>query len=116
MAARIRTRILETVRRLFLKQVYPQTSLKQIAQVARVTEGSIYCLFGSRLRMNQCVLLDTFARIRDATRKLVTERGLSNVAVRDIAQAVGLEENELLFLFPSREALLAYALSTEEHA
>jgi len=114
--ATIRTRIVDTVRQLFLKQAYPQTTLKSIAQLAQVTEGSIYRLFGSRGLLNECVLRDTYEKVTELTRKLVGQRGLGRVTLADIAQAMNLSESELAILFPSMDALLDHVLGTRPKA
>lgn len=107
--AGIRSRIVDT-RQLFLKRVYPDTPLKRIAQIARVTEGSIYRLFGNRALLNEYVLRDTHERIVEVTRKLLSQRSLTEVTLAEVAQAMNLPENELAILFPSSEALLENVL------
>jgi AcrR family transcriptional regulator len=113
---KIQTRILETVRALFLKPVYSETRLKQIAQIAKVTEGSIYRLFGDRVQLNQCVLGDTLAKAASATRKLVAERGVSDIAIQDVADAIGLAADELRILFPTMEQLTEHSLGARKDA
>lgn len=97
--AAIRSRIVDTVRQLFLKRVYPETPLKRIAQIARVTEGSICRLFGNRALLNEYVLRDTHERIMDVTRRLLSERNLTEVTLAEVAQAMNLPRMSSLFCF-----------------
>ena len=112
--SKIRTRIVDTVRHLILKRAYPDTSLKRIAQLARVTEGSIYRLFETRMFLNEYVLRDTHEKVLEVTRKLLSQRSLAEVSLKDVAQAMNLPEAEIAILFPSMEALLDHVLGSSK--
>jgi AcrR family transcriptional regulator len=107
--AKVMARIIDTVQTLILKPVYSEIRMKQIAQIARVTEGTIYRLFGNRARLTESVRRHILARIAATTSELVATRGRSGFTMRDVAVRVGLPEDELRFLFPSLELLLEYA-------
>lgn len=107
---KIRTRILETVRLVFLSESYSALSLKAIAQLARVTEGSILRLFGSRVGLNQYVLQDTINKACRVATELSAAKGSANVTLADVARAMPLPENELRILFPTIEDLRRYLL------
>jgi AcrR family transcriptional regulator len=110
----ITSRIIDTVRGLFLKAVYPEISLEQIAQMSHVTEGSIYRLFGDRAGLNAAVKRHTEERIYRFTRTLLAEHGASGVTLQDIAVGVSLPEAELRQLYSSMEELLKHVLRPKE--
>ena len=102
------TRIIKTIRRLVLKPVYADLTMKQIAQLAQVTEGSIYRLFGDRKRLTACVQRSILGQIVTVTRQLVMDHGASALTLHAVAEAVDLSEDELRFLFPTPDLLLDY--------
>jgi AcrR family transcriptional regulator len=108
--AKITARIIDIVRGIFLNPIYPKISLRQIAQMARVTEGSIYRLFGNRAGLTECVRRHTIEDVASFTRKLIAARGAAGVTLKDIALGVGLPEDELRHLFGSMDGLLKYIL------
>ena len=102
------TRIIKTVRSLVLKPVYADLTMKQIAQLAQVSEGSIYRLFGDRKRLTACVQRSILMQIAAVTRQLLMDRGAAALTLHAVAEAVDLPEEELRFLFPTPDLLLDY--------
>lgn len=102
------TRIIKTVRSLALKPVYADLSMRQIAQLAQVTEGSIYRLFGDRKRLTACVQRCILRQIVTVTRQLLMDHGASALTLHAVAEEVDLPQDELRFLFPTPELLLDY--------
>jgi AcrR family transcriptional regulator len=111
---RIAASMVAAVSGVILKPGYSGIRLKQIAVEARVTEGSIYRIFGDKDSMSNHTRHCILAQIVKATRDLINQWGPMAVTLARVAEMAGRSAEELQFLFPSRELLIDYALSGQK--
>lgn len=111
---RIAASIVAAVSEVILIPGYSAIRLNRIATEAKVTEGSIYRIFGDKDSMSNYARRCIVAQIVKATRDLIDQWGPVAVTLARVAELVGRSVEELQFLFPSRELLIDYALSGQK--